>query len=147
MNQEQIIARVRELGGSLTPYAGSPGRELTVAWLKLSHVTDADLPIFADLPDLQHLDLTATKVTGAGLAALTHLQRLQGISLDSSKNVTDDALEILGRFPNLRYLELGCCAQLTDAGVAHLRVLTNLESLTLDHTQVSDAGLVYLASL
>ena len=37
--------------------------------------------------------------------------------------------------------------QITDAGLVHLKDLTNLQRLYLDQTQVTDAGLVHLKGL
>ena len=37
--------------------------------------------------------------------------------------------------------------QITDAGLVHLKGLTSLKSLSLDHTQISDTGLEHLKSL
>ena len=41
----------------------------------------------------------------------------------------------------------GYITQLTDAGLAHLKGLTNLQTLDLKGTQVSDAGLTHLKLL
>lgn len=40
-----------------------------------------------------------------------------------------------------------CGTQVTDAGLAHLQVLTELRELDLGHTQVTDAGLAHLQGL
>ena len=37
--------------------------------------------------------------------------------------------------------------QITDAGLAQLKGLTNLQTLELDYTQITDAGLVHLKGL
>ena len=48
---------------------------------------------------------------------------------------------------NLQTLNLNFCRQITDAGLVHLKGLTNLEQLDLVDTQVTDAGLVHLKGL
>ena len=47
---------------------------------------------------------------------------------------------------DLRVLELGG-TRITDAGLVHLRGLTNLKMLVLDRTKVTDAGMVHLKGL
>ena len=48
---------------------------------------------------------------------------------------------------NLETLGLSGCEQITDAGLVHLKGLTNLQSLFLMKTQITDAGLVHLKEL
>jgi len=60
--------------------------------------------------------------------------------------VTDADLATLKHLPDLEYLTLAN-TQITDAGLAHLAGLNNLLVLTLSNTQVTDAGLVHLKAL
>jgi Ran GTPase-activating protein (RanGAP) involved in mRNA processing and transport len=71
------------------------------------------------------------------------------VDLHSSTFTDADLAELSGlmsRLKKLRALRLSD-SQVTDAGLAHLRGLTNLEVLHLSDTHVSDAGLVHLSGL
>ena len=59
--------------------------------------------------------------------------------------VTDAGLKHLKGLSNLRHLGLG--SQVTDAGLKHLKGLTKLRELYLSGTQVTDAGLEHLKGL
>jgi Leucine Rich repeat len=78
----------------------------------------------------------------AGL--LARLPRLDGADFDDS-DLSDSGLARLQGL-DLHYL---CLLQtkVTDAGVRHIRSLTNLEDLYLSHTSVGDAGMADLATL
>jgi hypothetical protein len=56
--------------------------------------------------------------------------------------VSDDDLVHLKAFPTLRCVELPNKSQITDAGLAHLAGLDQLEELNLNGTKVSAAGVL-----
>ena len=58
----------------------------------------------------------------------------------------DDDMQIVARFPKLRYLNL-VGMQLTDEGVKRLTGLSNLEALDAYNTAITDAGVASLANL
>jgi hypothetical protein len=89
--------------------------------LRDSKATDDDLKIFAKLPHVENLDLTNTRITGAGL------EHLKGLT-------------------NLRVLGLWK-TRVDDAGLKHIKGLTKMWLLSLDGTNVTDAGLAYLKSM
>lgn len=64
-----------------------------------------------------------------------------------SQKVTDTSLDYLQRFPELEYVVLGGCRQITDAGLEHLKDLASLRRLDLSHTRITDAGLAHLRGL
>ena len=59
--------------------------------------------------------------------------------------LTDAGLAHLKALTTLQTLDLP--KQITDAGLAHLKALTNLQTLYLYETQITDAGLVHLKGL
>ena len=61
-------------------------------------------------------------------------------------DVTDAGLEHLKGLTNLQDLYLGF-SKVTDAGLEHLKGLTSLQGLNLNSTQVTDAGLEHLKGL
>ncbi len=85
---------------------------------------------------------------------------LRGISSNLQKNrdgtvrflrfsksiVTDEHLKHLQPFKKLDYLAV-ICPKVSDAGVANVRGLTNLDTLYLSHTQLTDKGLAALTQL
>ncbi len=60
--------------------------------------------------------------------------------------ITDAGVEHLKGLTNLRTLKLNG-TEITDAGLVHLKGLTSLESLRLPGTEISDAGLEHLKAL
>eukprot|EP00898_Chlorokybus_atmophyticus_P005214 jgi/Chlat1/5694/Chrsp38S05521 len=120
--------------------------------LGYTHVTDGGLLAATGgrrLQQLQHLSLDSCgAVTDKGLAALRLLPSLQELDL-SDTNITDKGasrhLAALG--PGLRVLQLGCCG-VGDAALQAMGVgLTGLEKLGLDSRNVTDTGVLALASL
>jgi Leucine-rich repeat (LRR) protein len=95
------------------------------------------------------LDLDSWQITGTGLVHLTEFTNLKNLNLLRCPRVTDAGLVHLSRMIALRYLWLGThpfmdSSQITEPGLVHLKALTNLESLFLSNTKITDAGLVEL---
>jgi len=85
-------------------------------------VTDEKLAVLAQAaPQITWLNLANTKVTDAGLAALSGLNNLTNLHLEKTG--------------------------IGDAGLAHLKGMAHLEYLNVYGTQVTDAGLEILASM
>ena len=108
--QRAAVDRIHELGGTLlynyetgsSEYKGDdpPGPDWLVELIGVDYfddvvavrlrdlpVTDADLDLVRDLPDLRGLSISRTKVTDAGLAHLTALTKLERLDLDGT-NIT-----------------------------------------------------------
>ncbi|MEC9349856.1 MAG: leucine-rich repeat domain-containing protein, partial [Planctomycetota bacterium] len=90
--------------------------------------------------DVTHVGFSGTQVTDADLADLGVLKKLVGLDLNWTK-VTDAGLKHLKGLTNLTSLYLFFNTKVTDAGLEHLRGLTNLTALWLNDTKVTDAGL------
>ncbi len=81
------------------------------------------------------------------LAEVGNLARLGFASLDGT-DVTDAGLAKLRGVTNLCRLALEDCPRITDPGLAHLKGLTNLSQLDFcGCPQITDAGLVHLEHL
>ena len=147
--QKQAVTAILELGGSVyydyhlenpdTPNVfdpkASPGAPKwlrafvadeyfhTVVFVSLRDTTaaDDDLQVLCELPRVENLDLTNTKITGAGLAHLRHLTGLKYLGLWQT--------------------------QVDDAGLAHIAGLTKLQTLMLDNTKVTYEGMHQLQGL
>ncbi len=68
------------------------------------------------------------------------------VRVEMEKTFTDAGLVHLRALTQLQYLALDG-TQVTDGGLVHLRGMTRLQYLILDRTQVTDAGLVHLRAL
>ena len=62
-------------------------------------------------------------------------------------NLTDAGLMHLKRMTNLETLDLKTCTQITDAGLVHIKDLTNLQWIDLTNTKVTDTGLLHLKGM
>jgi internalin A len=116
-------------------------------WVALNgtQVSDAGVARLTELPHLERLWLSQTRLSDKGMASLSQAEGLTHLAIEGTL-VTDAGLEPLAHLPNLRTLSLGN-PQLTDAGVSRLRKLTNLRALYLDRTPVGDAAADALAEL
>ncbi|MBI2825595.1 MAG: hypothetical protein HYX69_13005 [Planctomycetia bacterium] len=106
-------------------------------------ISDAGLAHLAGAAKLESLNVVSPKLTGAGLAtlpaeSLTELQLMGPFD--------DDGLKAAARFKNLKRLYINN-TEVTDAGLAHIEGLDQLESVFLEDTKVTGAGLVHLAGL
>jgi len=109
--------------------------------------------VFADLTALEQLDVPFQNLSDAGLAHLRNLSALKALDLrttpgaigDSDNVLTDDGLAHLEKLTALETLHLP--RGIGDAGLTHLRGLTNLKRLSLWHTSVTDEGLLHVAAL
>jgi len=79
------------------------------------------------------------------IASLVRL-RTKSMTALAFTQVTDAGLVHLKGLTNLEKLNLAF-TQVTDAGLVHLKELTKLEKLNLVVTQITDAGLVHLKGL
>ncbi len=114
-------------------------------------IQDVDLAVLKSLIELECLNLQGADIHGPGFENLSKLQRLQEIDLVGVP-MGDEGLKWIGQLTALRELRHEAPATagapvITDAGLAAIGKLSNLEVLYLDGTQVSDAGIPYLKPL
>ena len=72
--------RIEALGGK-----GVWESDMVVVSFSNAKVTDEDLSLFADFPDVQILDLSQTKISDTGLAHLDGLKALEELIVTDSK--------------------------------------------------------------
>ncbi len=72
--------------------------------------------------------------------------RITSLNLSCCKNITDAGLAHLKTLTSLTSIEL-CGTNITDTGLAHLGNLTSLTSIELYGRNITDAGLVHLSKL
>jgi uncharacterized membrane protein len=88
------------------------------------------------------LDLSGTRVSDLGLAALAKMPHLTRLSLQKTA-IGDDGLRRLSGLVNLEYLNL-YGTSVGDAGLEHLEGLHRLKALYLWQTRVTDVGAAQL---
>lgn len=105
-------------------------------------ITDAGFETISKLKELVRLDADHTKITKAGVRAISSMPNLVSLNL-SENNLGDDCLPYIAKLTKLRELTLRG-TKITDSGLHKLAPLKNLQSLQLNRTVVSDAGVKYV---
>jgi len=116
------------------------GRAADVKELRIwnADISDAGFDSLKGLANLEALEIVnCPKVTGAGLASLAGLKKLERLALARSP-VTDKGLENLKGLTALKVLQLPA-TKITDKCVEPLGVLTGLEALDLRNNEVSES--------
>jgi hypothetical protein len=108
-------------------------------------IRDDDLGGFAELSELEYLDIKQSKLNGSFLALLRRPERMVLLSFPDSE-FDDSAMEYLEAMPNLERLYLNS-TRITDRGLVHLQNLVRLEILSLWETKIADEGVVHLRGL
>src|SRR5262245_50308101 len=87
--EANVAAWVESQGGHVTRDASS---RITAIDLRSSWVTDSDLALFEQLPNLKKLDLSYTHITDLGLERLKPLRGIVELNLRYAEHVTDEGL-------------------------------------------------------
>ena len=154
-----------------SPKIGDQGLEhlrgltnLRIFKLSRGKFSDKGIEQLKGLKNLESLNLSDTQVTTEGVARLSAATTLRelvfygfGVNdstlrrLDALKglkvlqlvrcSVTDAGLTPLEHLTRLRELQLNECHRISDAGLGHLRRLSNLETLFVSGAEISDSGL------
>jgi len=120
-------------------------RQYSLSGLDLSghaELTDDSVRRLQSLSGLQMLDLSETPLTDRGIAALKPLRGLA--ILIAPEALSDRSLETLSAFPHLQELSLDR-TQVTNAGLNDLSTLPSLERLDISATPIDDRGMPALA--
>ena len=128
-------------GDGLTHLADLP--DLSNLFLDRLPITDKALQPMKDHEKLRNLSLNDCAVTDEGLGHLS--KRLHKVSLAGAQ-ITDRGLLQLSRLRSLKELDVSYTS-VTDAGMKHLAVHTNLRKLYLAGTDVGDDGVAHLGGL
>ncbi len=124
----------------LRKLATLPLRDL---YLSGSPLTDQDLAVLEQWPQLSLLRFDGTSITDAGLEHVGRLRRLRSLRLDSTA-ITDQGLQQLKALRALTGLNLDQ-TQTTVAGLLSLHELANLQTLRLEGTKMEEADLATLS--
>jgi ankyrin repeat protein len=104
-------------------------------------MTDHAIARIATLDRVTGLGLAGSReLTDDGLMHLARMPQLEYLNLTGAK-LTDRGLEVLRHLPNLREFEMTWQAGITDAGVANLRFCDRLESVNLMGSPSGDGAI------
>jgi hypothetical protein len=143
--KDQAIAFIERLGGHVERQTGGQDPPVIGVDLHKSRVSDDDLAVVRNFPQLQRLNLYGTNVTGPGLMNLQGLRALQLLNLNDTA-IGDVALANIRDLPALKELNLRN-TRVTDRGLANLQTVPALERLALRGPGITDAGLASLRSM
>ena len=132
------------------------------AYLGRTTITDDDLAALASVPTLETLDISDTRVTGAGLRHVAMLRNLKSLSLRNGattwaahhRTSNGYILSTVLSFQDSRGRTIvarddvpSYHPRITDGSLGYLGTLTNLESLDLEGTDVTGTGIAKLRDL
>ena len=109
------------------------------------NVSDADLQVFGTLPQLERLNITNSRITGAGLAYIKDLKQLTQLRIDRCP-LSDAGLDHIGNLKTLTFLNIAF-TQISDAGLQKLTGLTDLRTIYVQNTRITTAGMAHLATM
>jgi hypothetical protein len=145
VTQEQVIAAIKALGGTVATDPGNPSHPVITVDLHHQRVNDAQLEQLRALPALKSLNLSGTHVGDEGMKVVGTLTKLQTLQLNETA-VGDAGLAHLQGLIEMH--ELGLYhTRVTDDGLPYLKGMTNLRDLTLGGPRVTDRGMGELAGL
>ena len=163
--EEAIAKWLESIGGHVT----RRDARLVGVSLGSSPITDREVAILRELPQLEELSLRNTEISDLGLAQLSALRSLRALDV-SHTLLADSALAALAPLTNLQVLDLshtlvdgtglGALAglrslreialantPLRDEALEHLGKLSTLEKVSLQYTDITDEATVHFPDL
>ncbi len=131
----------------MAAFAGMAELENLMLW-SVGTLTDDSLIHLAGCRKLQVLNLGANgrAFTGAGLCHLTGCGALRHLTLNRLTGLQHAELRPLRQLHSLQTLMLSDCPGLTDAAVSDLLAIPELKELFVVRTNITESGLLKLAS-
>ena len=114
-------------------------------WLKVKF-TDDDVGFLKSLTTLELLDLSGTRLSDQRLTDLRNLVHLKHLMLPRSRDITDAGLANLAALTELETLHLDGTG-VRGEGLKHLQRMKKLKELYLENTRLDDNGLAIIGSL
>jgi internalin A len=111
--------------------------------LDIAELTDEELGVFIQLPQIRDLTVRGDGITDRGVKTLAGLGNVTTLFLQDTP-VTDEGMNELVRMKQLERLDL-FETRVTDAGLAPLAKLPKLRELDLEGLPITDRGLTILA--
>lgn len=142
LETERLADQLRQRGGVFG--VSEAGK---IVWLRFPPETgDDDIAILRNAANVRHLNLAGTQVTDAGLERLGVLPHLDMLDLSEMPRVTR-GFEFAGRCTALRELRANDNRWVDDEQVRHLQGLSQLHTLHIANTAVTDSSAAVLARL
>ena len=164
LSEEEAVRVIERLGGKVERKDG-----VFVNLYHITRASDDDFAVLQSYPDLRRVDLSFTRITDRGMQHLEPLTSIKELLLEKTA-ISDASLRIIARLPNLEELNLRDTrvtdrglkelmrhtslrnldlssdprrpnAMITDAGIQHLSLLSNLQEIDLCNSRVGDEGL------
>jgi tRNA A-37 threonylcarbamoyl transferase component Bud32 len=110
---------------------------LKVLDLSATKLTDAGFAELVKLDNIEKLALQDTDMTIDRIRKLKKMKNLHSLYLDNCKNIRDETVVELCRFPKLKFLSLGVTG-ITKSGIKMLSGCRTLEALVLNSTPCDD---------
>jgi internalin A len=129
-----IPAGLNDLGARTTKNAAG---EVTAVDLSNAWLSDADVALLAQLPKLESINLSYTKITDLGLEHLAPLQNVKHLDLYYAEAVTDLGIAHLKHWKNLEYLNVRG-TKVTSSLFEHVANMSQLAFLDVGHSRVND---------
>lgn len=138
--QEDLKVRnMTEMLGTLMEPHFDKGRNRGPDWYcAKGEVSDHDLKLLRDIPNMRKVSLLGDKVTGKGLKDIQDLP-LTGLDMTSTL-LNDKTIEYVAKFNTLVELDIDRTPQLTDKGLKKIESLRKLEFLSIG-PNITDNGL------
>lgn len=134
---------IRRLGGKVE--MDSSGNVVAVN-LSATWVNDTEILELAALPKLERLDLSHTRISDEGLLNLRPARQIRDLNLLYAEQITDLGLTAIKNWTNLKTLNVRG-TRISDPTLAIISKLIQLESLDIANTGVTEAGLDSLVPL
>jgi len=155
-----VRAEIRDLNGLASDrfFFGLIATPMTVSFIG-PQVNDSNIGVVKQVPDMEHLVLTNTSVTDAGVARLVANTKLRNLIIcycdltklvgkgaahrNGSPKLDGNGLAALAQLPNLKEIQL-VGTPTTDETLRSFYGLKQLVYLTLEKTQVTEQGVAEL---
>jgi hypothetical protein len=135
---------IERLGGKVERDAAN---RVVAVNLRGSWINDGDeMTRLAELPHLDTLDLSHTRITDEGLLRLKSAPKIRDLSLFYAEWITDQGMTALRDWKHLKRLNVRG-TRISDGTLALVGKLTGLEALDIAQTSVTDNGLEHLITL
>jgi hypothetical protein len=134
---------ITHLGGKVE--RDTAGR-VTAVNLRGSWINDAEMVHLAELPDLEKLDLSHTRISDEGLLHLKSAPKINDLNLYYSEWITDQGMAAIRGWKHLKRLNVRG-TRISDATLEIVSHMSGLEALDIANTAVTDNGLDHLITL
>jgi hypothetical protein len=114
--------------------------------LRGSWINDAEMLHLAELPDLEKLDLSHTRITDEGLLRLKAAPKISDLNLYYAEWITDQGMTAIRNWKHLKRLNVRG-TRISDATLEIVSHMSGLEAIDIANTAVTDNGLDQLITL